>query len=115
MTQDIVKDTDRWYSNQWYSNKELYEKFLYMFTQLEKELQQTRDDVKKYNNLVGKLDLTETEFRKIKKSLEDQISKCNEVQSMKAGKWDLVGWAIKLWPIAISTIFLILALWQRGS
>jgi hypothetical protein len=104
-------------SDQWYSNKELYEKFLCMFKSLEKELKETRDDVKRYNGLVEKQEALlkkheqiEEACKNVNRALAEQVRRCDEVQAIKVGKWDLVGWIVKLWPIALSTVIFILAM-----
>jgi hypothetical protein len=68
---------------QWYSNKELYEKFLCMFTKLEKELQATRSDVKKYNGLFNKMTCMGDTQVKIEELIRAQVKRCDEVQALK--------------------------------
>ena len=95
---------------QWYSNKELYEKFNCMFLSLEKELIKTRDDVKKYNNLVDKMHTVTGMMANIDKQLSEQVKRCDEVQSGLQGKTDVYQGILKLWPVIISTVLFILAI-----
>ncbi len=84
---------------QWYTNKDLFE----LMQSLGKEMSETQKVVAKYNGLHEKLDIIEN-------SLNEQVKRCDEVQSGKEVRQDMINTIFKFWPILISTIILILAI-----
>lgn len=87
---------------QWYSNKELYE----MIDGLRDDLKDTTTAVKKYNGLHERFD-------KVEIALADQMAKCAEVQKGKEARSDIALTLLKIWPIVLSTVMAIWAIWGR--
>ena len=81
---------------QWYTNKDLFEQT----QQLRDELKFTQIAIKKYNGLHEKLD-------SIEESLDEQIKRCDEVQTSAKTKSGIYDRILQLWPIIISTIIFI--------
>jgi hypothetical protein len=87
---------------EFYTNKELYEKFITMFDDLQKDLNETTMAVKKYNGLHEKI----AECSEI---LNKQINRCNEVQAGKVAQTGIFDRLLQLWPIILSTIIFALS------
>ena len=87
---------------QWYSNKDLFEKI----QELSDELQETRQLVVKYNNLVEKLyrveEKTEENTREVK-NLANEVNKMKYTTKGKKSAFEMVrNWTP--WLITITTI-----------
>lgn len=77
----------------WYSNKDLFEKM----QQLEKQLNITEATIRKYNGIPEKLS-------SLADSVQQQVTRCNEVQAAKDGKTDVYQGLLKVWPVILSAI-----------
>ncbi len=106
----------------WYTNKELFEKIQLMnekvtdkIDNVQKDLatkiNDLQNDVRKYNNLNGKIetlvnnsDKNATAITETNSKLDIQISKCNQVQSNKEGQRSVADLIKNWWPIILATL-----------
>ena len=119
---------DRRDSDNWYTNKELFEKIQEMNEKVTDKIDTTQkeltvkidnlqNEVRKYNNLNSKIESLVDSGTKnadaitnINVKLNDQITKCNQVQDRKQGQWHVVDFIKDWWPIILSTLLALTAL-----
>jgi hypothetical protein len=74
----------------WYTNKDLFEKQ----QELRTELQQTRDLIKQYNGLGGRMDKLETALVNLAKAQSECMARQKERISLSNGIREWAGWVV---------------------